>query len=419
MPTEELSPEERIAELRATSWALRWMRLAAAVFVALQFTLYQPPPGIDVPFDRWPAAAAVIAAILVVNAASFVACRAHNVRILRGAGYGELVADTMITLVLVWMFAFDPQAHLWALLVVPVLEAAVRAQLAGALWVWAAVSLAYVVRDAWAAATFEQQQVNIDSLTYVAAVLGVVAVTVGILARSLAERTRQHARARAEAEARALELERARAQLAHLAFHDPLTELPNRPRFQEHLAERLEDASASQRTTVAVLFADLDGFKRINDEFGHARGDDVLSLAAQRLQSCVRPSDVVARLGGDEFTVLLDHVDEPREAEQVADRVVGQFEEPFRMAEVSAETTISVGLTLARPGFDSVDEVLRRADTAMYEAKRAGGGRWYRLDAGEKPPGGTVPPAPNPTSPPGLPGAGGVTDVGRSAQRLE
>ena len=117
-------------------------------------------------------------------------------------------------------------------------------------------------------------------------------------------------------------------ELAHQAFHDSLTELPNRALF----ADRLEHALARtnrRKAAVAVLFLDLDDFKPINDNYGHEAGDRLLAAVAQRLQGCVRPEDTVARLGGDEFTVLLEDIDDVRYAIAVAERIEESLGDPF------------------------------------------------------------------------------------------
>lgn len=147
--------------------------------------------------------------------------------------------------------------------------------------------------------------------------------------------------------------------LAHQAHHDPLTGLANRALFER----RLEEAMADRHSPFGLLFVDLDDFKSVNDEAGHARGDELLEQVAHRLRGCVRDTDVVARLGGDEFGVLVEGVDEP---EKVAFRILDALGD-----EISA----SVGVVVcADPGpEDTAQSVLRRADQAMYEAKRDGG----------------------------------------------
>ena len=128
---------------------------------------------------------------------------------------------------------------------------------------------------------------------------------------------------------RATEQERLE-ELAHQAFHDSLTELPNRALFADRLEHALERTNR-RKAAVAVLFLDLDDFKPINDNFGHDAGDRLLTAVAQRIKACVRPEDTVARLGGDEFTVLLEDIADVRYAIAVAERIEDSLQDPFRV----------------------------------------------------------------------------------------
>jgi diguanylate cyclase (GGDEF)-like protein len=162
--------------------------------------------------------------------------------------------------------------------------------------------------------------------------------------------------------------------LSRRAFHDPLTELPNRTLFRD----RLEHALARTRrvhASVGVLLVDLDGFKEINDNFGHEAGDQVLVAVAQRLRASLRPADTVARLGGDEFTVLLEDITSVEEATRVAERIENSLRTPFMVEghETSVGTSIGIAINLA--GREDPSTLLRNADAAMYQAKRMGKGR--------------------------------------------
>jgi diguanylate cyclase (GGDEF)-like protein/PAS domain S-box-containing protein len=166
-------------------------------------------------------------------------------------------------------------------------------------------------------------------------------------------------------------------QLEHQALHDALTGLPNRALFQD----RLDHAIARGKRPVtpgqklAVLFIDLDDFKVINDTLGHRIGDDLLVAVAQRIQAALRPSDTAARLGGDEFTVLLENIDDPSAARLVADRILEQLRRPFVLEGHQVVVSASVGISVADSHVAGPDEVLRTADTALYEAKGHGKGR--------------------------------------------
>jgi diguanylate cyclase (GGDEF)-like protein/PAS domain S-box-containing protein len=151
-------------------------------------------------------------------------------------------------------------------------------------------------------------------------------------------------------------------QLAHLASHDPLTGTDNRLRFRAHLDRALE----TEGRTV-LLFCDMDRFKAVNDALGHAAGDAVLVELVARLRTVLRPGDELARIGGDEFTILLR--EDLAGAERVATRLVEVAAAPFEVGGSSVEVGLSVGIAAARPG-EVADDLLRRADDALYAAKR-------------------------------------------------
>jgi diguanylate cyclase (GGDEF)-like protein/PAS domain S-box-containing protein len=157
-------------------------------------------------------------------------------------------------------------------------------------------------------------------------------------------------------------------RLAHEAQHDPLTGLPNRRRMQDALDASLKGGE------VAVLFVDLDGFKPVNDGYGHEAGDELLRQVAYRLSGCVRDGDVLARVGGDEFVVLMPGVLYEADAEAMGARIGDAVERPFLIAGHEVTIGASVGFHLATAA-DDPDQALRAADRAMYAVKRAGGGR--------------------------------------------
>ncbi|MGH2968525.1 MAG: diguanylate cyclase domain-containing protein [Solirubrobacteraceae bacterium] len=158
-------------------------------------------------------------------------------------------------------------------------------------------------------------------------------------------------------------------QLRHRAFHDPLTQLANRALFYDRIEHALAHEARDDRL-VSVLFLDLDEFKQLNDRFGHAAGDELLIEVARRLRDCVRAIDTVARLGGDEFGVLLDFVSGSSEAVQVAERILAAFHEPVELGAGRVAVEASLGIAISAPEDRGVDELLRRADLAMYAAKR-------------------------------------------------
>ena len=193
-------------------------------------------------------------------------------------------------------------------------------------------------------------------------------------------------------------------RLAYQAFHDPLTGLPNRTLLLDRIDQALMRAQhRSERTSergqqVALLFMDLDNFKYVNDSLGHDAGDRLLVEVARRLQGRLRPADTVARLGGDEFVVLLEEVEDPEEALRAAERVTSALQTPFALSgqEVFAPASIGIALGIASsgalapgpPGAPGApggrtrpEELLRKADLAMYEAKRRGKGRHVVYEA--------------------------------------
>lgn len=164
------------------------------------------------------------------------------------------------------------------------------------------------------------------------------------------------------------QLERLRNQQAR---EDVLTKLPNRRALDERLPEAMARTRRSQQP-LAVLFMDLDGFKVINDAYGHAKGDDLLRVIAKKLVKTIRETDYVARWAGDEFVVLLES-SEPTAIEQLANKLVKVVEEPVTASNVAINVSVSIGVALYLPSSaESAHELLKRADVAMYEAKRSG-----------------------------------------------
>ncbi len=159
-----------------------------------------------------------------------------------------------------------------------------------------------------------------------------------------------------------------------LAFHDPLTLLPNRRLLDDRLHQAVALAKRDQHR-LALIFIDLDKFKPVNDEFGHAAGDELMRAVALRLQSCVRASDTIARVGGDEFVLLLPHIEAIADALSVADKVHGVLKQQFQLqSAVTATVSISSSLGIAVYPDHASDELtlMRQADAAMYQAKTAG-----------------------------------------------
>ena len=172
------------------------------------------------------------------------------------------------------------------------------------------------------------------------------------------------------------ELQESREHFRHAAFHDALTGLANRTLFTEHLRLALGRVHQNDDYRFCVLFLDLDRFKNINDSLGHPCGDELLVLVARRLETCVRQTDVVARFGGDEFAILLDGIQRPSEAMQIAEKVLETISAPFKLTNHEAITTASIGVALSSANYKEAEDIIRDADTAMYRAKDGGKARF-------------------------------------------
>jgi diguanylate cyclase (GGDEF)-like protein/PAS domain S-box-containing protein len=166
---------------------------------------------------------------------------------------------------------------------------------------------------------------------------------------------------------------RSEMALEHMAFHDPLTGLPNRALLQDRLQQALA-RSARQGTRVAVILADIDRFKLVNDTLGHAAGDRILVDLANRLRSAARASDTVSRLGGDEFVMVCEDVDLEDGVDAIARRMAAAFDQPFRVADRELYLTLSAGVVLPEAE-EAAGTCLRDGDVAMYRAKELGGAR--------------------------------------------
>lgn len=175
---------------------------------------------------------------------------------------------------------------------------------------------------------------------------------------------------------RAIEALHTERHVRHLAYNDMLTGLPNRALFGDLLRQQI-DRARQTHTAVAVLFLDLDRFKFVNDSLGHESGDKLLKAVADRLRQCVRVGDHVARLGGDEFTVVLEELANTSAAAIAADKIAKALAEPFHIEGHDVFISASIGISLFPRDGEDVSTLLRHADTAMYEAKRAGRGHQF------------------------------------------
>ncbi len=172
----------------------------------------------------------------------------------------------------------------------------------------------------------------------------------------------------------------AQEQLRYHAYHDALTDMPNRALFMNRLVQRLALGERNPGSLCAVLYLDLDRFKTVNDSLGHALGDQLLLEASRRIAGCVRPGDTLARLGGDEFTILLENVDDPADALRVAERLHAALQPPVVLGGREIFASTSIGIVVTACEGRAAPDLVRDADTAMYRAKARGPGQTVLFD---------------------------------------
>ncbi len=207
-----------------------------------------------------------------------------------------------------------------------------------------------------------REAARIHDQTLSSALLGMAGLWTGLALIGLYRETTRLIRAGIDAE----------QTIRQLSLHDPLTGLANR-RFLHENERHLIAGARRSRTKMAVLVVDLDNFKSVNDRFGHAAGDEVLVSSAERMKQLVREADVIARFGGDEFVIVLDQVEDAAAAREVASRVVESLSQPMPLADGrTASIGASVGIAICCFDGETMDDLLRKADAALYAAKREG-----------------------------------------------
>ena len=269
-------------------------------------------------------------------------------------------------------------------------------------WAWVGIALAsfsgLVLADAAGIPVpdglqLDQQQGSllwVQRLVDVSSWLGILVAVALVYEAQKKRQTQELAEKAAQLESEMTQRGRAERRNQYLAYYDDLTTLPNRRLFQTRLRTAIEASVGSDRG-IAVLFLDLDGFKEVNDTHGHGLGDRLLQQVAERLQRCIRASDVaarsrasdpqvVSRLGGDEFTVLLTRLRDRGEAAMVARRILDCLEAPFAIGDHEVFISASIGVALHSGGLGGVDDLLRNADMAMYHAKERGKNNFQFFD---------------------------------------
>ncbi|VXD21871.1 putative diguanylate cyclase/phosphodiesterase (GGDEF & EAL domains) with Response Regulator Receiver modulation [Planktothrix serta PCC 8927] len=178
---------------------------------------------------------------------------------------------------------------------------------------------------------------------------------------------------------RTLQLEQANEQLLKIVLHDSLTGLLNRRAFIQQLKQAFQQNQTHLDQPYAILFLDCDRFKFVNDSLGHFAGDELLIAIAQRLQSFLDPPDLIARLGGDEFVILLNPL-RHRDPQHIANQILESFSHPFRLGIRTVFINFSIGLAISNPSYQKPEDLLRDADTALYQAKALGKGRYQLFE---------------------------------------
>ena len=174
--------------------------------------------------------------------------------------------------------------------------------------------------------------------------------------------------------------EQVEAQLKHQVMHDPLTGLPNRLYLRDRLERALSSQQRNPQHAFALLYLDVDRFKLFNDSLGHLAGDAVLREVSRRLLECVRGPDIVSRLSGDEFAILLEEGLQPATACKIAQRIQSRMQEAIQVGERELQASVSIGIAISHPRYQTIDEMLHDADVALYRAKATGRQRFVLFD---------------------------------------
>ncbi|MDX6373978.1 MAG: hypothetical protein QOD98_2966, partial [Nocardioidaceae bacterium] len=419
-----------VNELRRRARIMRRIRVLIAVLIPIEMSLYVAPPRVATALHPIEASLLLVPAVLLIVALSAaVHRRSSDPLALMRWGRVELAADAVVALAILNVFAFDQFSSIWTVLVIVVLEGAFRESLRGAIATWAATGLVYVGIQIHAAQVFPTTApLDAGSIIFRALVVGIVAVVAGQLASQLEAAVERHRRseiALAEqyddlrligrvsraiaagpearldvcqavaelsgaevvmlyeptqdglrgtavavaldvmAEEAAVAIARADAAvlLVDQARRDPLTGLVNRRGWEETLQAEMSRAKRS-RAPLSMLMLDLDGLKAFNDTHGHQAGDALIAAAARAWESRLRPTDVLARFGGDEFAALLPGCDETT-ALRVAEALLQGLPPGASCTAGIAEWD----------GTETGAALVSRADAALYDGKRAGGGR--------------------------------------------
>ena len=356
-------PKTEADHLYDTEHGIMWVRSFGIAFAILQIyaDLRVKVPGGNPGYLR-PLAYGMVAAFAAFNLGLVVALsRRRSIRAMRTTGLVAVIVDHLFLIGLVWLYSYRVDTTMWALLFVLPLEAALRYEVPGAFTSVVLVACSELARQALRYSATWPTAATVSGLTFRVGVLSVIGLLAGLMVRNLQ-------RERLGVELRAGQLASLAAEKEHMALHDLMTGLPNRVLFRERVSAAVA-AAAQAGTRAAVMIMDLDGFKEINDTLGHHNGDAVLKQIAERLGGPEDPGRVVARLGGDEFGILLLGVNDPAGATAAARDILQILEQPVCVDDLSLHVEASLGVAVYPEHGEDPDQLIPRADVAMYCTK--------------------------------------------------
>lgn len=338
---------------RSAAANMRLARVLGVAFVFVQTWMYVPPDDIDVPYDLTALAAGVAVAAIVISVVGALLARSPRLTVLRMGSWLEIGGDTAVVIAIIFAFAFDIESQLWALMMLPAVEAAWRHRLPGALVTWVLLTSGYTAREVFAATRYDYAEFLGHSVTYRTGLTLVITFIAALQARSL--------------HVTSIEQLEATQALARQARTDTLTGLANR----DHFLERV-DAALASATRCAVLMLDVDRFRLVNDSHGHQVGDVVLSALASHLADHAPPAELLARTGGNEYRLLMVGEHDPAAASSLASQLQQRVTDPIHADGRAFHLTASAAVLICDGRQRTADEVERDVTLAMYAAKRQG-----------------------------------------------
>ena len=361
-PSHTAKPENQ--RLHETEHGLMWVRSFGIAFALMQIYTDVRAAGSSAPPSYLkPSAYGLVALFAAFNLALVVwLSRRHSSGAMRATGLVALVADHLFLVGLVWLYSYRSDTAMWALLFVLPLEAALRYEVPGAFVSVLLVGTSELARQAVRYSATWPTEASVSALTFRVGVLSVIGLLAGLMVRNLQ-------RERVEVEIRAAQLAALAEEMEHQALHDMVTGLPNRVLFQHRVGAAIA-AAAEDGTRVAVMLMDLDRFKEVNDTLGHHIGDLLLQQVAARGCGSTSDSRRACPPGWRRVRGLPAADGNENVATSVAERIEAAPAEPFRIDGISVEVAASIGIAMYPEHGETADQLLQRADVAMYEAKR-------------------------------------------------